>query len=103
MDGIEGTYRHGQVQLDTAVAWPEGTRVEVAPVAGETRDRAEPDWGIDDDWPDTPANRAEILRRIDAVEPLEMTPEEEASAHAMLDWFGDYTREAVKRDMGLMP
>ena len=65
--------------------------------------RAISDWGIDDDWPDTPENRAEILRRMDAVEPLEMTEEEIAQWQATLHWFDEYSRQHVARDMGLTP
>ena len=105
MSEIQGTYRDGHVELTAAVDWPEGTPVTVQPnsvvsQAQLTEDWRE-NWGIDDDWPDTPENRAEILRRMDAVEPLDMTPEEEAEWHRMLKWFDDYSREAVKREMGL--
>lgn len=107
MNEISGTFRDGHVELNAAVDWPEGTPVTVQaqslPSAAEPADDWRDNWGVDDDWPDTPENRAEILRRIDAVEPLKMSPEEEAEWHAMLDWFGNYTLEAVKRDMGLTP
>jgi hypothetical protein len=105
MNEIQGTYRDGHVELTAPVNWPDGTPVTVEPKlpTGQAQPTEEwrDTWGIDDDWPDTPENRAEILRRMDAVEPLDMTPEEEAEWHAMLDWFGEYTRDAVKRDMGL--
>jgi hypothetical protein len=105
MNEILGTYREGHVELASPVNWPDGTPVTVQ--AKSLTAHAQPaedwreNWGIDDDWPDTPENRAEILRRIDGVEPLDMTPEEEAEWHTTLAWFGEYTREAVKRDMGL--
>jgi hypothetical protein len=107
MNEITGTYRGGHVELASAVDWPDGTPVTVqaTPSLGKPTlaDDWQENWGIEDDWPDTPENRAEILRRIDAVEPLEMTPEEEAEWKATLNWFGDYTLQAVKRDMGLEP
>jgi hypothetical protein len=105
MDGIQGTYREGRIDLDSSVSWPEGTRVEVAPLAVRPAapDATSVEWGVSDDWADTPENRAEILRRMDAAEPLEMSPEEEAEWQAALDWIGEYTLQAVKRDMGLTP
>jgi hypothetical protein len=105
MNDIPGVFRAGHVELTDAVDWPDGTPVTVHPHPLDKRTEMAGDWseqwGVDDDWPDTPENRAEILRRIDAVQPLEMTPEEEAEWQATLDWFGAYTREAVRRDMGL--
>jgi len=107
MNEIPGIFRSGHVELMGAVDWPDGTPVTVHPrhpddqreIAGDWREH----WGIDDDWPDTPENRAEILRRMDAAQPLDMTPEEQAEWQATLDWFGAHTREAVRRDMGLDP
>ena len=104
MNEITGTYRDGHVELAAPVNWPNGMPVKV---------QAEPslspfnnhelagNWGIDDDWPDTPENRAEILRRMDAVEPLEMTPEEEAEWKAARKWIRDFTIAAVRSEMGL--
>jgi hypothetical protein len=100
MSEIHGTYHDGRVDLDDPVIWPDGARVAVSPLSVSEGHSANK-WGIDDEWPDTPENRAEILRRMDAVEPLEMTPEEEAEWHAMLKWFDDYSLQAVKRDMGI--
>ena len=82
MNEISGIFRGGRVELADAVDWPDGTPVMVHPhrpdaqpeLAGDWRDH----WGIDDDLPDPPENRAEILRRMDAVQPLEMTAEEQA-------------------------
>jgi hypothetical protein len=105
MSEVQGTYRDGHVHLDSPVAWPNGIRVEISPIPKNETPMAQPsqggDWGIEDDWPDTPENRAEILRRIDAVEPLEMTPAEVTEWQAMLQWFDEHSREVVKRDMGL--
>ena len=104
-----GRYVDGHVELDSTVDWEQGMPVTIVPSVPSNGDgnglrtADQSDWGIDDNWPDTPENRAEILRRIDAVEPLEMTPEEEQEWQATLDWIGDYTLQAVKRDMGLAP
>jgi hypothetical protein len=107
MNEIPGTFRDGRVELNAAVDWPNGTPVTVQAQIGAPKTTPSEEWreqwGVEDDWPDTPENRAEILRRIDAVEPLEMSPEEEVEWQATLAWFGNYTLEAVKRDMGLTP
>ena len=77
MSEVHGTYRDGKVELKSGVDWPNGMLVTVHPLPlaqrNESADEWQDSWGIDDDWPDTPENRAEILRRMDAVEPLEMT------------------------------
>ena len=69
---ITGTYRGGRIELDESVDWPEGRRVSVVAESATLGLREE-------EWPDTPENRAEILRRMEAVEPLELTAEDEGA------------------------
>ncbi len=90
MDQIFGTYHDGRVVLDSAVDWPEGTRVAIlAPAAPE--------------GPDSPEARAEWLARLDAIEPLELTPEDEAEIAAARAAVREASLQAVKRQMGLAP
>lgn len=90
---IEGTYHAGRVDLDKQVDWPDGCRV-----------RVELEYGMrEEDWPDTPENRAEILRRMEAVEPLEFTSEEEAEIAAARAAVREVTLAAVRKQMGLEP
>ena len=94
MSAVTGTYRKGKVLLDSPVDWQEGTRVEVnAPVHKVGMTEAE--------WPTTPEGIAELLARIDAFEPLEMTPEEQAEWHAALEESDRVSKEAVRKQMGL--
>ncbi len=90
---IEGTYHAGRVDLDKQVDWPEGCRVRVALEYGMR----------EEDWPDTPGNREEILRRMEAVEPLELTAEDEAEIAAAHTAMREVTLAAVRKQMGLEP
>ena len=77
MNAIKGTFKNGQIVLDAPADWPEGCRVTVEPVPEEET------FGIrEEDWPDTPEGIAEWLRWYDSLEPLVMTPEEEAEWQA---------------------
>jgi hypothetical protein len=77
MNAIKGTFKNGQIVLDAPADWPEGCRVIVEPVPEEET------FGIrEEDWPDTPEGIARHLALMDQIEPLEMTPEEEAEWQA---------------------
>jgi hypothetical protein len=77
MNGINATYRNGQIVLDEPVDWPEGKRLRVEPVTEEET------VGIrEEDWPTDPEGIARHLALMDRIEPLEMTPEEEAEWQA---------------------
>src|SRR5437868_4441278 len=73
MNAIKGTYRDGHVVLEAPTDWPDGTSVLVEPIpkAATTHHRAE------DEPPDAEAI-ARQLALMDQIEPLLMTPEEEA-------------------------
>lgn len=56
------------------------------------------EYGLcEEDWPDTPENRIEILRRMEAIEPLELTEADEAEIAAVRE----VTLAAVRKQMGL--
>jgi hypothetical protein len=96
MDSILGTYREGHIIPDEPVNWPEGARVVISPAAEEV--------GLNEaTWPDTPEARAELLARMNAAEPVEMTSEEEAEIEAAREAVKKVTLEAVRRKMGLAP
>ncbi len=79
MNALKGTVKNGQIVLDEPADLPEGTRVEVVPA-----EAGRPTLGMrEEDWPTTPEGIAALLKRMDEVEPLEMTPEEEAD---LADW-----------------
>jgi hypothetical protein len=96
MDSILGTYQRGHVLLDEPVNWPEGSRVVIAP-ANKRKGLTE------EEWPDTPEGIAALLANLDAVEPLEFTPEEEAEIAAAREEVRRMTIEAVRKQMGLAP
>ena len=94
MNAIHGTYRNGHVDLDTPVSWTEGARVTV--LAPEER------IGMTEaEWPDTPEGIAELIARIRTIEPLDITPEEEAEIRSAREAVREVSIEAVRRQMGL--
>jgi hypothetical protein len=86
VSAVRGKYVNGTVVLEAAADWPDGTEVLVEPVPS-----GEPVGMREEDWPTTPEGVAALLQRWDAIEPLEMTPEEEAEWHSGLKAIGDYT------------
>ena len=77
MKAIMGTVHNGQIVVDQPVEWPEGCRVIIEPAA---REKA---LGIrEEDWPTDPEGIARLLTLMDQIEPIEMTPEEQAAWEA---------------------
>ena len=71
---LTATWRNGQVIHDGPVDWPEGSKLQVAAIAQPAELIGIPD----DQWPRDPQGIAELLQRMDQIEPFVMTPEEEA-------------------------
>jgi hypothetical protein len=86
MAAIKGTLKNGTVVLDRPIDWPEGSRVRVEPI-----EQGVPLGIRDEDWPTDPASIADLLARMDKVEPFEMTPEEEANLEAWRRKVKEYT------------
>jgi hypothetical protein len=107
MSIIHGTYKSGHVELDTPVDWPEGARVGILspPREEETSLAAVPEqFGMSDaDWPTTKEGIAALIAEWNAMEPLELTPEDEKEIEAAQKWIDNYSRAAVAKDMGLIP
>jgi hypothetical protein len=77
MKTIMGTVHNGTIIADQPIEWPEGFRVIIKPAAEEEA------LGIrEEDWPTDPEGIARLLALMDQIEPLEMTPEEEAAWEA---------------------
>ncbi|MFM9962971.1 MAG: hypothetical protein ACKV2Q_17320 [Planctomycetaceae bacterium] len=57
----------------------------------------------EEDWPDTPENREEILRRMAAVEPLELTEEDEARIATARAEMKTKSIETMRQLMGSQP
>ena len=82
MSVVHGTYRKGHIDIDEPVDWAEGERVSIL--------RADSALGVQEEtWVDTPEARAALVASMDDIEPLEMTPEEEAEWKAALDAVGE--------------
>lgn len=90
MTAASGTYRKGKVILNEPVDWPEGTEVEVI-AAGEKIGLTEAEW------PTTPEGIAQLLQRIAELEPLEITPEEEAEFQAWRRKVNEYGINKMRR------
>ncbi len=107
MSIIHGTYKHGHVELDSPVDWPEGVRVGIlSPKEVEEnldKNGDEPLGMTDADWPTTKEGIEALIAEWNAMEPLALTPEDEAEIEAAQKWIDDYSRAAVAKDMGLTP
>ena len=71
MNAILSVVKNGRVEIDAPPDWPEGSpvRVELGLHGKAT----------DDEGPETPEEIEEWIRRFREIEPIEMTPEEEAA------------------------
>jgi hypothetical protein len=77
MNMPKGTFRNGQVQWDHAPDWPEGFRFQAVPLTEEEQ------IGLtEEEWDDSPEGIAAWLHWYDSLEPIIMTPEEEADLAA---------------------
>lgn len=80
MNALQGIFKNGQIILDPPAALPEGTRVEVLPVA-----KAGATLGMrEEDWPTTPEGITALLARMDQVELGWLSPEDDAAWRASL-------------------
>jgi hypothetical protein len=80
MTALQGTIKNGQIVLDAPTELPEGTRVEVLPIEG-----IRPTLGMrEEEWPTTPEAIANLLARMDQVEPGWLSPEDDASWRSAL-------------------
>jgi hypothetical protein len=70
MSAIRATVQNGQIVPDHPVEWPDGTELEVRPA------RVAVSQG--DDWSNTPEAIEEWIAWYRSLEPIVMSPEEEA-------------------------
>jgi hypothetical protein len=80
MSHVYGRYRAGRVELESQVDWPDGLRVTLTP-----------DEAADD--------REAILKLLDEIEPLELTPADEAEIAAARAAVAAVSRRAVERQL----
>src|SRR5437899_2884379 len=97
MDTILGVIRGGRVEFDTPTRLPDGTRVRVEP--------ADEEEGFirEEDWPTTPEGIEELIRRMENIEPIILTPEDEARIAAARAAVREVTLAAVRQQMGIGP
>ena len=91
MNAILSVVKNGRVEVDAPPDWPEGSpvRVELGLHGKAT----------DDERPETPEEIEEWIRRFREIEPIEMTPEEDAAWKAGLKAQKDFDiANAVERD-----
>ncbi len=94
MNAILGVVKNGRVEVDAPPDWPEGSpvRVELGLNGKAT----------DDEQPETPEEIEEWIRRFREIEPIELTPEEEAAWEAGLKAQKEFDiANAAKRDRGI--
>lgn len=97
MATMTGTIRNGRIELDEPADLPEGTRVYVS----EAEPEPDAEFINEANWPDTPENRAELVRRIESFEGLGWTLDEEARIAAAREVWKRFNIEAVRKQMGL--
>lgn len=86
MIALEGIIRNGQVVLPDPVAWPDGTKVTVLP-----REPTQALGIADEEWPTDPEAIAQLIARMERVEPLDLTVEEEADTEAWRQKIKEHT------------
>lgn len=92
---VPGTFHEGRVELEAPVDWPEGAKVKVELVEPEPIK-----IGIsEEEWSDSPEAIEDWLRWYRSLEPLQITPAEEAEFWRFQEEIGRYTKEAVRRQM----
>jgi hypothetical protein len=77
MNAILGMVKNGRIEVDAPPDWPEGSPVRV-----ELGMNAQAKY--DDERPETHEEIEARIRRFREIEPIEMTPEEEAAWKAAL-------------------
>jgi hypothetical protein len=83
MSAIRATWKNGRIIPDDPVDWPEGARLLIEPDPAGSLEVS------DDAWSNTPEAIAEWLKWCDSVQPLIVSPEEEADAEAWLREAGE--------------
>ena len=85
MSAIRGKYINGTVVLETPADWPNGLEVVVRFLTRQA------DGLRDNDWPNSPEGIAALLARMDQVDLLETTSEENANMDAGSEAIDDCT------------
>jgi hypothetical protein len=95
MTAIKGILKNGHIELKVPPEWPEGCEVVVEPLA-----MLNVPIGLDESaWSNDPASLADWEAWLPTIEPLELTPEEEASFRRFDEQMRHFNVEAVRRQM----
>ncbi len=95
MNAIRSTVKNGKIVLDAPADWPEGCGVIIEPVSTS---RAK--IGLDEsEWRDDPVALADWEAWIKTIEPIELTPEEQAATARFEEAFRQFNVEAVRKQM----
>jgi hypothetical protein len=95
MIALKATIQNRRIELSAPEEFPDGTEVlvEVTPITATK-------IGIDEcEWRDDPAALAEWEAWIQTIEPLELTPAEEANAARFDEEMRRFNIEAVRKQM----
>jgi predicted DNA-binding antitoxin AbrB/MazE fold protein len=98
---VTATYRDGQLVPDEPIHLPEGQKVFLA-VAADAQSVHSLDCRPEEaHWIDDPVLNKQRAEAINALEPLEVTPEEEAEFEAFRQQVKKYTLDAMRQEKGL--
>lgn len=100
METVLGTYRDGQITLERPVDWPNGAALEVrlgASVSTSFHAQQEERCVDGSKPPCTPEEIEEWLKWFDSIEPLGMSPEEEARLEADREEFNEFNKQAMRK------
>jgi hypothetical protein len=93
VEALKTVVKNGRIDLAAPADWPEGCEVVIEPLP-----TAAEKIGLDEsEWRDDPAALANWEAWIKTIEPLEVTPEEEAAIGRFNEEMRRYNVEAVRR------
>jgi hypothetical protein len=99
MNAAKGTWTNGQVVPAGPVDWPEGCQLLIEPATPG----GAPIGLTEADWRDDPATLADWDAWLTTIEPLDLTPQEEAEFRRFDDAMRTYNLDAVRRKMAEGP
>jgi hypothetical protein len=94
---LKGTVRNGRVETDEPINLPDGTQLLISVQNGKTDD-------VEEGWDNSPEAIAAWIKWIDSLQPLQITPEEEADTEAWRKKQDAYEATRGDKDIeGLFP
>ncbi|CAN5128791.1 hypothetical protein BH11PLA2_BH11PLA2_24600 [soil metagenome] len=106
MNIVSATWTNGQLHPNGVMDWPEGTRLQIVPVDNEVHspeiDECFPPADLYADearFKDDPESIEAWCRGVEAIEPLEFTPEEIAERDAAFAESRRFNLETVRKAM----